>query len=801
MIPAKTVEDLGWDQILLHLARRTHTVRGEAAVRSIEFFDRPEDAAERSAEIGEVRALYAAEAPLGFGGIGDVGDLIDRAAKGGVLEAGELLAVADTGHGCTRLCAHIRSHGDLVPRLVGIVGAVEDLGHVYHPIRDSFDADGRLLDHASDELGSLRQRALHLRNKLENQARALVDGARMAPYLQDTYYTQREERYVLPIKVESRSFVKGIVHGSSQSGQTVFVEPDELVDLNNSLKLAEYDVADEERRIMVRLSGYIAEDAGAFHHAIEVATRLDALDAAARLAEDLEAAPVEVSEQGAIELSAVRHPLMVVAGRDCVANDITMAPRSILVVSGPNAGGKTVALKTVGLAALMARAGLHVAALPGSRMPWFRAVYTDIGDAQSLEKDLSTFSAHLLQLNQFLGSADGDSLLLIDELAVGTEPEQGAALAEAVLETLSKRRVPVMVTTHYERLKALAAAREGFANASVGFDLEAMEPTFRLHLGTPGSSGALRVARRLGLPAEVADRAELLLGEHRAGVEELLLALAEQRRQVDQEQKELASELDGARRAHRQAETALAAARSREEEAHRAAYHEAVAALRRARDELDRVRAGIKRRRAADLTEVKREISAQAGAVAAHAPAEPPPPGDVPAPEQLVPGTRVTVAGLGRGVVAAAAERGRVTVQIGNVRTTTPIAAVRLDTSRPPRAAPSRSQPRGRADSRRRGVTMVRADDEGRALARTVDTTLDVRGERVDDALSALDRYIDESLLAVREVIFVIHGHGTGALRNAIRSHLKLHGSVERWRPGEQSEGGDGVTVVWLDVN
>jgi DNA mismatch repair protein MutS2 len=808
VIPSKTLEDLGWGQLVEHLSQRAHTERGAAALRALEFCATAEEARARGVEIHEARRLTAAEAPLAFGGIRNVLEVVLRADKGGILEASELLAVAETAQGCARLRRHVRRHADVAPHLAAIAERIEDLGHVYHPILESFDDEGVLVDHASDDLGALRRRARKLEAELDRRAEALVSSSRLEPYVQDTYFTQRDDRYVLPIKVESRFFVKGIVHGTSQSGQTLFLEPEELVDLNNSLKLAECEVEEEERRILALLTGYVAEEREAFSRALEATTKLDQVAAGARLADDIEAnPPVIAEEEEGFELRQVRHPLMLLAGRPCVANDIAIAPRSALILSGPNAGGKTVALKTVGLTALMTRAGLHVAADSGSRVPWFDSVESDIGDSQSLEKDLSTFSAHLLQLNRVLKSADASTLVLIDEIAVGTEPEQGAALAEAVLETLVERGVPTLVTTHYERLKALAAADARFANASVGFDLDEMKPTFRLHLGIPGSSGALQVARRLGLEAEVAARAEALLGEGRASVEDLLSTLADQRHKLEETCARAESDREAARTALRAAEAERRAAKAERKRAHRDMHGEAVAALRRARAELDSARVAVKRRRkdGEQLRATGKEVDRLAGEIAEHAPEGPPPPGLPARAEDLTPGTAVFVTSLGgRGHVVAAPARGKVTVQVGRARATASLTEVRLDPSAPSRPAQARKQrqePRGKAAERRRGVALVRADDEGRAPARTRDTTLDLRGERVDAALAALERYIDESLLVVRDVVFVIHGHGTGALRNAVREHVQQHAAVEKWRAGKPTEGGDGITVLWLDVS
>ena len=343
----------------------------------------------------------------------------------------------------------------------------------------------------------------------------MLTDERFSPYLQDSYYTQREDRYVLPVRTDGKGFVRGIVHGTSQSAATLFIEPEEIVDLNNRMKLAEAEVGDEGAASSPS-SGWVAEEADAFTQSTDAAETLDVIAAAARMADDTVSAEPIIDDAPRIGLLHARHPLMLLADRRCVANDVTVAAGTTLLVSGPNAGGKTVALKTVGLAALMARAGLHLTAESGSVIGWFTSVVTDIGDAQNLEKDLSTFSGHMVNLRDLLATAGAGTLVLIDEIAVGTDPDQGAALAQAVLEALAARGVTCLVTTHYERLKALGASDPRFANASVGFDLDRLEPTFKLHLGSPGSSGALAVAKRMGIATPVVERARELLGRRHA---------------------------------------------------------------------------------------------------------------------------------------------------------------------------------------------------------------------------------------------------------------------------------------------
>jgi DNA mismatch repair protein MutS2 len=830
LIDAKTLEDLGWPQLVEQWAQRCATVRGAAAVRGVALFDDPAAAERRILEVGEARHLVGIDAALPLGGIDDVAEAVARAEKGGLLEAAELISVAATGRGLSRLRQHLRQHAEAVPTLAELGGDLEDLAHVFHPILESFDPEGRLVDHASDALGPLRRAVAGIRGQLEKRMKAMVEEPTYTEFLQDRYYTQREDRYVLPVRAEHKGYVKGIVHGTSQSGQTVFLEPDEIVDLNNRLKLAECDVADEERRILGKLTGYVAEESAAYRTGLALAEHLDVVGAAARLGEEIvasapvidrgeEPAPDGNGDVHGIHLLHARHPLMLLSGRRCIANDVILRQHGILIISGPNAGGKTVVLKTVGLLALMVRAGLHIPAERDSRMPWFTRIRSDIGDSQSLEMNLSTYSAHLLKLRDFVDAADRETLLLVDEISVGTEPEQGASLAQAVLETLAGRGATAIVTTHYERLKVLGASDPHFANASVGFDLTRMEPTFKLHLGAPGSSGALAVARRLGVPEGIVERAQVLLGQQGADVEQLLTSLSDQRRRMEEERRALLDELEEAEGERLAAQVAREAAREKELKAQRAAHSEAVAALRRARGEIDALRVEARRRAAAvelaeaqaGLADVRRQVSAVAAEVARHEPPRQQLPGKRVTADKLVVGAPVVVVSLGaRGEIAEAPQKGRVVVRVGTMHTTVDLGDVLLDSHKksapPPRAgggAAEQVRDRDR-DKDEYGYpqqpSLPVASGEARAGARTRDATVDVRGQRVDEAVAVVDQFIDESLLASRDIVFVVHGHGTGAVRSAVRAHVKGHRGVSRWRGGEPSEGGDGVTVLWLDV-
>jgi DNA mismatch repair protein MutS2 len=817
---AKTLEDLGWPTLVDHWAKRCATKRGEAAVRAGQLLGELEAARVRAAEVSEARKLASLDARLPLGDISDVAASIARVRKAAALDAPELVAVATTGRALAKLRAHLREHAVHAPRLAARGAALADLGHVFHPILEAFDADGKLVDHASDALGPLRRAYQSIKTTLEQRMDEALTDEKYAAYLQDSYYTQRQDRYVLPIRIDSKSFVRGIVHGTSQSGQTLFIEPEDIVDLNNRMKLAEAEIQDEERRILVKFSGWVAEEADGFDTSVAAAEALDIVAAAAILADDTIAAEPELDAAPRVALLHARHPLMLLAERRCVANDVTIAAGQTLLVSGPNAGGKTVALKTVGLAALMVRCGLHVCAESGSAMGWFTDVRTDIGDAQSLENELSTFSGHMLNLRELLATGAPGTLVLIDEIAVGTDPEQGAALAQSVLEALAARGVTGIVTTHYERLKALGApdmegpsGRSGpgndarFANASVGFNLSTLEPTFKLHMGAPGSSGALALATRMGLPAAVVEHARSLLGVAGVRVEELLANVADQRRRMEEERAALLAELELVESERAAARQVRERDRAKADKIQRAAHTEALGALKQARREIDEVRRVVRSKLAAetatadDVREATKRLAPAGAAVSKHEPKRPGLPGTAPKLEQLVPGALIIVPKLGRAQVATAPVDGRVEVRMGSLRATVPIGEVLMDSHRAARKAAEAAQaPRDDKDVLG-GPPVVLVDGVGvggKSGARTLETTLDVRGQRADEAVTAVDRFVDESMLAGRDAVFIVHGHGTGALRTAVRGHLSQHAAISATRAGGDGEGGDGVTVAFL---
>jgi DNA mismatch repair protein MutS2 len=792
-IEGKTRADLGWGLLLEELAGRTRTPRGARLARALEPFAQIDDARARHDEISEARALRDTGDALPLDGVRDLDEALPRAEKGGVLDGALLRDVGSTALAGARVKKHLQS--GRAPRLLGRALLLDELEELSGPIGRSFEEgtqDGkvRLSDRASPALGTLRRRAQVVREELERKLGSLLDSAHIAEHLQDKFFTQREDRYVIPIRIDARSRVRGIVHGTSQSGQTVFVEPEEVLELNNRLKLAELEVAEEERRILAELSLLVTEALPHLRANLEILSLFDLVDAAAKLSSDLRATPPEIVEEGALDLRRARHPLMVLSGRECVPNDILLDHKKTMVVSGPNAGGKTVALKTAGLSSLMALSGLHVAAQEGSRVPVFTSVLTDVGDDQSLERNLSTFSAHVLHLRDFLAAAGPGVLVLLDEVAVGTDPEQGAALAQAVLEALADRGATTIVTTHYDRLKALAPRDARFVNASVGFDVEKLLPTFKLHLGVPGASGAVVVARRLGLLESVCARATLLAGEGTTGLERLLLDVEAERRKILKEREMTEAERAEAERARAEAERRAEEAKHKLQQARKGAHDEAVETLRQARAELDRTRAVLRRSGGkitpAEVSEVKREIDEAARAMREVAPAPAPPPGRPATLEELKPGVEVFVEKLGGKAEVLSVKGGKIVVQAGILKATVAVEEVRI--------LDGKSQKSAR---QQRGHNAF--DDVAPALTQERGfATLDVRGERADAALGRAEKFLDDALRAGKEAVLVIHGHGTGKLRDLLRNELRGFPGVSGVRAGEPGEGGDGVTVITL---
>jgi DNA mismatch repair protein MutS2 len=602
---------------------------------------------------------------------------------------------------------------------------------------------------------------------------------------------------VLPVRSDAHLRVDGIVHGSSASGSTLFVEPRELTEVGNRLRLAEAEAAREEARVLIALSSEVKAAQGACEHAFFACVTADLCAAATRWADETESVVLSVAPEPTLDLRAARHPLLLLTDIDVVPNDIVLASSSALIISGPNAGGKTVALKTAGLVAWMVRAGLPVPVRAESVVGWFDLVLCDIGDEQSITRSLSTFSAHIENLRAILECATPSCLVLLDEIAAGTDPEEGAALAAALLEALTARGAAVGVTTHYERLKELATQNNHFKNASVGFDFEHMAPTFRLLMGVPGPSSALAVALRHGLPESVIARAKALLPTQAVDRETALREIARERAELEKLTREAELELVRERELREALETERHAFREQAAREVDRDVRELRVSVRAARQELEVVRARLRGAPVdpAALRELERGVSRVAARVAlggelgAHGTSGPKPALSELSRAELRVGQSVFHRSLGAsGQVIEICDREQVRLMIGAMKLLVPIRELSALPGHARLKAPKPAPQRQRATQPKPLAT----------AQRTQDTTLDLRGERVDEALGRVDAFIDRLLGGNEAVGFVLHGHGTGALKSNVRDHLRASAYVEHSRPAESNEGGDAFTVFWV---
>jgi DNA mismatch repair protein MutS2 len=806
---------------------------------------------------------------LGFPGLGflDVSPVLDAAMRGEVLGWVELRPVAELcdvagdarrffGAPASEAAAGEPPAPPRTPLLAAWVAPIEPCTGLARRIRATFDPSGSVRDDVSPELARLRREREATSSRVRSEIERLMQDDSFAGLLQDRFWTIRQERYVLPLKASAKSMGLGIVHDSSRTGETVFVEPSSVVELNNRVKLADLQIEHEIRRILEELSGAVAEAAGALRDDLVVLGELDRICAKARLGVAYRGSPGVLVDDTFVDLRQARHPLLVLRaatrkpGFSVVPNDVELGASAarVLVISGPNAGGKTVYLKTLGLAALMARAGLLLPAAPGSRIGFFDHVLADIGDHQSVMGDLSTFSAHLANLGGILrvaqaaaGPGGARALVLLDELMAGTNPDQGGALARATLEGLADlgERVLAVATTHADVLKAVAETDPRFENAGMEYDAAGLTPTFRVRIGVPGRSYALDIAARMGLPAAVLERARALAGTTTVALEEVIATLEAREAALGRETERLAEARALLEASTEDQRTAREALDRRERELGRHARAAVELAVREAREAIRAIVRQAQEAGSARAAEAARHALASTAEAALR---QLPSPavreggaagGALASPDALKVGARVRVPALGGAggtVVKPPDERGRLKVAVGKV--TVDLHVSELGDAEPggPRgaatglgAAQQVASPTAMGGTGGAGVAAMRRRPdirraEARAAALAGDlpapaaeaassdaiawaiqndrNTLDLRGRRADDVIDAVDTYLDRAALEDRSPVFIVHGHGTGALKKIVRAHLAASSYVRRWAPGAKGQGGDGVTVV-----
>ncbi len=807
---SRSAEDiLEFDRLLDLLRVRTTSGAGRRAVDLLAFSTDRTRLEREFAAIAEAVAYLRAGGELGFGGLADPESWLARLEKpDAVLPPAELLEVVSLVATAATLGEVFRDTSAKFPLLTERARSVSTFRALGDAIRRAILPNGEISDDASPELRRIRATLGRTRETIQASLERILR-ARGAPQGED-YVTRRNDRFVIPVRASDQRTVHGVVHASSATGQTVFVEPLETLELNNRLvQLGEEETA-EISRILVELTSRVAAERGPLLHAVGVIAELDSLFARARFARDFDASMPAFSDSATITLEVARHPVLENTlrsqGRVVVPMTLSLGgDETVLVISGPNTGGKTVALKTVGLAALSAQAGIPVAAHV-ARLPLFDQVLADIGDEQSIAADLSTFSAHVLNLKSMLASLTERSLVLVDEMGTGTAPEEGAALAVALLDEFLARHCLVLATTHHDRLKAYASTTPGVLNASVEFDDVKLAPTYRLRVGVPGGSSGIAIARRLGLPESIVDRASALItpeAREAAGLiaylhrsrdllEQMQHDLAEQTGRLEEERRTLREEWVGRQR------TRIAELEKRVADALSGFERDVARALEAVKDR--ELRAQIEKQTRRRLVEARSEMRGEVDAAVVAQLSESQADLGVtaetlrpPSAAELVPGVRVRVRGFAAPVVLRRRSETSAEVEAGPLRMKVPLAEITAIVAEEPIKALGGA---GKSRSAARVVTVRSA--AAPAEAATEPDEINVIGDTVDEATRRVDNFVDTAALTGKSQVRVIHGHGTGALRRGLADFLSTHPLVERIHPEADERGGAAVTVVEL---
>lgn len=737
-------------------------------------------------ETTEARALLDQQSQLSIGGARDVRGLTRTARVGGMIAPHEFLELRATLLVARNLKRTIVRLDAAFPRLAFIATSLNDAPVVIDEIGRVFTDQGEISDSASPELAQIRRDLRVAHQRVMDRLNHILASSQYAKYLQEAIITQREGRYVVPVRAEARGRINGIVHDSSASGATLFIEPLAVVELGNRVRELSIQEQREIDRILRTLTELAAQHADEVDYTVETLAQLDLTFAKAKYSAALRAVPPIIDtgsrEQPAyLELKEARHPLLDAEQVVPISLELQRA-FSILIITGPNTGGKTVSLKTVGLLALMAQSGLHIPAQQGSRLPVYEGVFADIGDEQSIEQSLSTFSGHLKNIVGILRAASDKSLVLFDELGAGTDPVEGAALARAIVEQLLERKIPALIATHYPELKAFAHTTPGVENASMEFNVETLAPTYHLTIGLPGRSNAFAIATRLGLDRALVERARENVGKSDKELETLLAQLKKAREEILREQSRAAAARESAEKASKQVRRELADTQQQRAEILRHTRGQARAELDAARAELNRLVREWReipasresgKRAAQDLDALEETIAAKIPAPEPRR-AEPARPA-----ERIVMGDRVYVPGLNQygKVVGVGSE---LIVQIGSFRMNLPPAQVELQ----PRVAPAPTAPSQ--------TSVVLPDVESPGIE------VHLRGMRAEEALEKLEKYLDRAYLAGLPYVRVVHGKGTGTLRKLARDYLQDSPLVVSFQTAEPNEGGDGVTIARL---
>jgi DNA mismatch repair protein MutS2 len=789
---------LEYNKIITMLTEKTATIMGKELSEQLTPANTHQEVAERLSETEEAVSVLDSCCDITFGGIRDIRESVKRAALGAILEPRQLLAVLDTLSAARRLKKTLESLPENLntPILKQLAQNITILKNIETAIDNAITDQATVKDTASPALAKIRREIKQTQNRVKEKLDNIIRSAEYQKYFQESIITIRNERYVIPVKQEYRNHFPGIVHDQSSSGATLFIEPMAILNLNNDLSQMIISEKNEIERILASLSVQIAQTENPILENSDILARLDLVFAKAKLALSMQASKPILSDKGHMNLIAARHPL--IDKTKVVPIDIRLGiDFQILLITGPNTGGKTVALKTAGLFALMVKAGLFIPASPDSIMPIIKNIFADIGDEQSIEQSLSTFSSHMTNIVDILSEITAGDLVLIDEIGAGTDPDEGAALAMAIIEHLLNEGVKVIATTHYSELKTFAYTRAGIENASVEFDIKTLSPTYRLLIGIPGGSNAFAISQRLGLKNTIVKRAKDLINKEHADFAETLSSLEEQKRTYAANLVEIETIKNNFETQKKNLETTQIQLTEKKNSVIINAKDEAVAILRKTRREAEDLIKNLKeqfsekdaRQRQQSIDDARQRLKDNLDKLDEFGEhhfendkySQLPPANDA-----IKPGNAVYVAALRQKGEVLAVNEDNLTVQVGILKMNITAADCRLIDKTFVEKEPGRQKHfTGKTDR-----------NDIAKFSKTISRQIDVRGLTTEEARLEIDKHIDGAILSGLGEILIIHGKGTGALRKGIKKYLEEHPKVRENQIAETNEGGYGATVA-----
>ncbi len=770
--------------------KHSHFSLGRQLLDSLRPHPELEEARRRQQEVSEAKKVLEDDGDPSWGGLRDLRPQLKRARQGSILDPDELLDVSSTLDATEELASYflgLEEVEERFPLLWELFSALNPPAFLSQKIKGVIDPRGEVRDHASSELRSIRQGIRAAERGIREGLERIINSSSYAPYLQEKLITVRRDRYVLPVKEQHRKQVPGLIHDRSASGQTLFVEPATVVEKNNRLKQLKLEEEEEIERLLGELTLLVSQNWEQIRDDLKCLALLDFIFAKARCSQEMDGIEPFFNTEDKIEIKEGRHPLL--QQDEVVPIDIELGDGfKSLVMTGPNTGGKTVSLKTVGLFALMAQSGLHLPAAKGTTLPFFRHIFADIGDEQSIEQSLSTFSSHLRQIIKITERASPPALVLLDELGAGTDPREGAALAMSLLDFFLGRGIHTISTTHYSELKTYAYSTEGVENAAVEFDVESLSPTYRVVMGLPGRSNAFEIARRLGLSEEIIHRSRQRLSHDDLRVEDMIQGVRNQKQELEDERHQAHIRQVEVEQLKEDYHRQLEELEKKKERILQEAYQEARYLLRKTKKEIKELLSRVKEERGREGDRLEGEINRrlkarekEIEAVASSLNREKEQKGeDI---SELQEGQYVYIDSLqSKGQVIQVLDDGReALVQSGQIR----VQAARGDLS-----------PAPEEESQQQDHSSPQAVRSGKAAS--ISSRLDLRGLRADEALSRTDKYLDDAYLAGLKKIEIIHGKGSGALREAVQELLEDHYHISSFRLGRSGEGGSGVTLATL---